>query len=88
MAILENAISFVARGKRRKEVLQILKTNRLSQPEIMHSTKMYKEHTSRTLKELTSHKLIVCINPEDRNLKFYKLTSKGIRVLEYLKRIN
>lgn len=81
-------ISFVARSKRRKETLTLLsKKNRLSQPEIMRELKQYKSHNSRTLKELIDNKFILCLNPEDRSFKFYKITKKGKDILKDVKRI-
>lgn len=83
-----NIISYIARSKRRLEILNILKTNEKSQVEIMKLTKMYKAHTSRTLKELSEKGLVNCINPEDRMFKFYKITKKGKLILEDIKRVN
>ena len=87
MTIRPSLISFVASSKRRLEVLKILKENSKSQPEIMRLTGMYKAHTSRTLKELTEKKLIVCRNPEDRAFKFYKITGLGKKILEEVEKI-
>jgi len=75
-------ISFVARSKRRLDVLRLLKDQEKSQVSIMKGTGMYKTHTSRTLKELSEKKLILCKNPEDREYRFYKITSKGREILE------
>lgn len=80
-------ISFVARSRRRIEILKLLIKEEKSQPEIMKLTHMYKAHTSRTIKELVSKKLIICKNPEDREYKFYKITSLGRRILEKTKKI-
>lgn len=81
-------ISFVARSKRRKETLKLLsKEKRLSQPEIMRKLKQYKSHNSRTLKELFDKGLIVCVNPEDRSFKFYKITKKGRNLLKEVNNI-
>ena len=81
-------ISFIARGKRRKEVLEFLnKFKEKSQSEIMKELKRYKSHNSRTIKELSDKKLIVCVNPEDRSFKFYKITKKGKNILKEAKRI-
>jgi DNA-binding MarR family transcriptional regulator len=82
-------ISFVARSKRRKEVLGILnKFKEISQPEIMRISKQYKSHNARTLKELSEKKLIICINPEDRVFKFYKITNKGKEILKEANKIS
>ena len=82
-------ISFVARSKRRKELLEILnKSKEISQPEIMKLSKQYKSHNSRTLKELSDKELILCVNPEDRVFKFYKITKKGKEILKEAIRIS
>ena len=82
-------ISFVARSKRRKEVLEILdKSKEISQPEIMRLSKQYKSHNSRTLKELSDRGLIICANPGDRTFKFYKITRKGKNILKEAIRIS
>lgn len=81
------SISFVARSKRRLDILRLLEKGRRSQVEIMNITKMYKSHTSRTLKELLDNKLIICENPEDRAFKFYKITKKGKEILKEIEKI-
>lgn len=80
-------ISFVARGKRRLEILELLKENERSQAELMKKTEMYKGHTSRTLKELSDKKLIKCLNSEDRVFRFYKITKKGKDILAEAKKL-
>jgi len=75
-------ISFIARSKRRLEILSLLKEHELSQVKLTKLTKMYKGHTSRTLKELCDKKLIVCRNPEDRSFRFYRITPLGRKILE------
>lgn len=80
-------ISFIARSKRRLEILDLLKEHGQSQVELMKLTKMYKSHISRTLKELSIEKLIICKNPKDRSFRFYKITSLGKRVLESSKKL-
>lgn len=80
-------ISFVAGSKRRQQVLELLKDKKISQPEIKKLTGMYKTHTSRTLNELTEKELIDCLNPKDRSFKFYKITPKGKKIMDEVKRI-
>ena len=82
-----NTISFIARSKRRIEILKLLSEKERSQPEIMKTTKMYKSHTSRILKELLKKKLILCRNPKDRTFKFYKITTLGKRVIKEVEEI-
>ena len=80
-------ISFIARSKRRLEILKLLSEKEKSQPEIMKMTKMYKSHTSRTIKELLEKKLIICRNSEDRVFRFYKITAQGKKIFREVERI-
>ena len=83
-------ISFIARSKRRLEILKLLKEHELSQvklTKLTKLTKMYKGHTSRTLKELSEKKLVICTNPDDRSFRAYKITRKGTEILKQTKAI-
>ncbi|MDD3083789.1 MAG: winged helix-turn-helix domain-containing protein [Candidatus ainarchaeum sp.] len=72
-----NDLVFVLRAKNRIKILEVLKDNKLISKQIEEKTGMYKSHVSRTLKELISKELVKCINPEDRNFRFYEITNKG-----------
>ena len=80
-------ISFIARSKRRLEILKLLEEHELSQVKLTKLTKMYKGHTSRTLKELSEKKLVICTNPDDRSFRAYKITRKGKEILKQTKAI-
>jgi DNA-binding MarR family transcriptional regulator len=80
-------LAFVLRAKNRIKILEILKNNKLISKQIEEKTGMYKSHVSRTLKELISKDLVKCINPEDRNFRFYEITQKGKKVLDGCKNI-
>jgi len=80
-------ISFIARSKRRLEVLKLLFEKERSQTELMRLTQMYKGHTARTIKELSEKKLIICSNPEDRVFRFYKINKLGKNILKDIDKI-
>ena len=80
-------ISFIARAKRRKEVLKLLSEGEKSQVEIINKTKMYKAHVSRTLREIIDKDLVECKNPNDREYKFYKISNKGRKILRDIENI-
>lgn len=63
------------------KVLNCLKNGKKISREIEKETGMYKPHVSRTLKELKDKGLIKCLNPKDRNYKFYTLSQKGKETL-------
>ena len=81
-----STLSFVLRAKNRLKVLNILTEKKVS-AQIEKETGMYKSHVSRTLKELQSKKLIRCVNPKDRNFRFYETTFEGKRVLKEANKI-
>ena len=74
-------LAYVLRAKNRIKVLSALKSGNKVSGQLEKETGMYKSHMSRTLQELQDKKLVKCINPNDRDFKFYVLTSKGKRVL-------
>jgi DNA-binding MarR family transcriptional regulator len=80
-------LAFVLRAKNRVKILETLKGKQFISKQIEEETGMYKSHVGRTLKELLSKDLIVCVNPEDRNFKFYKLTTKGNKILKEINKI-
>jgi len=84
---VETVLSFVLRAKNRIKVLRLLTKERLIPSQIMKKTNMYESHTSRTLKELLSKKLIVCENPDDRRFRFYKITQIGDKMVNEVDRI-
>jgi len=79
--VKHNILSFVLRAKNRLKLLQTISTGQKISAQIQKETKMYKSHISRTLAELQKNKLVKCTNPQDRNFKFYALTSEGKKVL-------
>ena len=87
MEINHSLISFVARSKRRKDILLMVKDKEKTQAELRKESSMYKSHLSRTLKELVQKKLILCLNPKDRAFKFYKITPIGKLTISKVERI-
>ena len=51
---------------------------------IAHDCDILTNHISKTLKELKDHELAECINPEMRKGRLYRLTPKGLKILEVL----
>lgn len=73
--------SFILRSKNRQLILRLLSEKSRTAIDLVKLTKMYKSHVSRTLKELRDEGLIICLNPNDREYKFYKLSKKGKKVI-------
>lgn len=78
-------ISFVLRGKVRKEVM--FKLVKPTQPNaISKELNIHLSTTSRAIKELVDKKLVKCLNDSDPNYKLYDLTDLGRFVLEEIKK--
>ena len=82
-----NLLSYILRAKNRREVLLILAKEKLIPAQVMRRTKMYESHVSRTLKELSDKKLIVCENPNERRFRFYKATKFGVIIAKKVDKI-
>jgi predicted transcriptional regulator len=83
----KNILSYILRAKNRINILGALSDGKKISAQIEKQTEMYKSHVSRALKELKDKKLISCINPNDRDFKFYELTSEGKKVLSEVRKI-
>lgn len=71
--------AWVNRGSRRKSVLELLSKSEkpLSANDVKKSLKIAISQASFTLKELSSKKLIECVNPRDKIGKLYKISKRG-----------
>ena len=74
------SLGYVMAGKYRKAVLIALQTGALSPTEITRQTNCYQSRISQALTDLASRDLVVCVNPDDRKGKLYRLTQDGERV--------
>ena len=74
-------ISFVSRGKVRKEVLKnLLKPH--TPTELSHIIKTHRSTTSRTILALEKKKLVKCITPGENMGRYYEITKIGKKVLD------
>ena len=72
----------------RLKTLNYLRDNEFSTPtKIAKGINIRSNHVSKCLRELTSKKLIECVNPEQRKGRLYRLTPYGERLFDYLERI-
>lgn len=78
------SLGYVMAGKYRKIVLLILATGALSPTEITRQTDHYQSRISKALADLTSKGLVVCVNPDTRKGKLYRLTPDGEKVCSQL----
>lgn len=70
-------LGYVIASTYRQAVLLALTESVLCPTEIVEKTKYPQSHISKTLRELTSRSLVVCLNPNDRKGRLYSLTQDG-----------
>lgn len=81
---MKEQIDFVKRSKHRTRILKSLDEYPQMPSELSKNTGITPHHVSHTLRQLKDYELIVCINPEVRKGRIYKLTDKGEKVLKAL----
>lgn len=80
-------ISFLVRGKRRKNILFSLQKPKMPK-QIADECKISLSNVSIALSELTKKGLIKSINGSERLFRFYTLTKKGQMAIKHLERYN
>ncbi|MBI5228789.1 ArsR family transcriptional regulator [Candidatus Micrarchaeota archaeon] len=83
-----NLVSFVKRGKIRREVLKILSINPRTPTELAKETKFHRSAVSRALLDLESKGLVTCLTPKEKLGRLYQATEKGKQVLAKLAKIS
>ena len=74
-------ISFVTRGRVRKEVLKALEKP-MTPTELANKLKNHRPTISRAILSMTDKKLIECITPNESMGRYYTLTKLGKKVLK------
>lgn len=80
-------ISFITRGKRRKEVFFSLEDKPKTITTIKKELKKSISNISFCIKELEKKNYIVSKNPEDYHYKYYEITEFGKKVLEEIEKL-
>lgn len=76
-------VSLLKNSEYRKKILESLaKVSYLTPSEIAEKTKIRLNHVSNFLKDLKEHKLIICLNDEEKRGRLYKITNLGKKVLK------
>ncbi len=80
-------ISFVKSSDKRLSILSMLKNSVSTPSDISTKLSIPISHVSSTLSELMEQKLVICLTPERRKTKLYKITEKGVKVLSKIDEI-
>ncbi|MCZ7383930.1 MAG: winged helix-turn-helix domain-containing protein [Candidatus Methanoperedens sp.] len=80
-------ISFVKSSDKRLRILSMLKNSVSTPSDISLKLSIPISHVSSTLSELMENKIVICLTPERRKTKLYKITEKGVKVLSKIDEI-
>lgn len=75
---------FVKSSSYRTKVVKSLAKSPKTPTQIAEETKINRNNISNTLKELKYHNIVVCINPEVKKGKLYKLTNLSEEIINYI----
>ena len=82
--IIVKELSWVKRGKQRREIIVKLKGYQ-TPTEVAKKSGYSLNHTSRVLNEFKKHGLVTLINPEERTGRLYELTPTGKTIKDALR---
>lgn len=82
MALSWDDVSFLLASEYRRKIMKALKEGPRTPSMLAKETSLYPEHVSRTLKELKKRKLILCLTPNRKRGKLFKLTEIGKKTLK------
>lgn len=77
-------MAYVKISKIRTKVLKTLYDDVKMPVQISKDTDILMNRVSVTLRQLREHDLVVCLNPDARKGRLYRLTETGVQVAEYL----
>ena len=80
-------ISFIISSSYRKKVLESLE-NPKTPSKISKKLNINKTHISKTLKELSSKKIILCLTPKANKGKLYVISNHGKIILKEISKLN
>ena len=77
-------VSFVSRGKIRKDILKEI-DKPMTPTELSKKINSHRPTISRSLLALENKGLVKCITPNEKMGRYYQITDKGKKVLEIIK---
>ena len=81
---MKEEIDYIKRSQYRLKVMKSLDGNAKIPSQIARETQIIRNHVSKTLKQLSEHELVVCINPQAQRGRLYRHTDKGREIFKKL----
>ena len=76
---------YVISSNYRKKVILSLTEGPKTPKQIATETNLYLSHVSKTLNELSSSEIVICLNPELKRGRVYELTKDGREIAKQIK---
>jgi len=68
----------------REKIIRLLQIKPMRPSEIATELNLSRPQVTRNLKELEHRNIIICLNPDVRKGRFYKITNNGEKIMELL----
>jgi len=82
-----DTISFILSSKLRFQTLLELKKGEKTPSKLAEILNEARSHISKTLKELEEKSLIICLTPDRRKQKFFKISDLGIDIISSINKM-
>ena len=79
-------VAYLSRSRKKKEILKILDKPK-TPTQIGKLLKISRSSASQMLLAMEKKKFVKCLNPDDKMVRYYQATEKGLRVLKELEEI-
>lgn len=83
---LYDDLSFIIRNKNRKSIFQAL-TKPKTPTQLSKELNINVGFVSNLIIDLSKRKLIVCLSPNEKRHRFYKITTKGQKILKEIRNL-
>jgi DNA-binding PadR family transcriptional regulator len=74
-------IAKILRSKLKYQILVEISKEKITQAQLSKRLNLYRSHINQIITDLAKDDFIICLNPKDRDYKFYEITKLGKDVL-------
>lgn len=74
-------VAKILRSKLKYQILLEINKEKVTQAQLSKRLNLYRSHINQIITDLLKNNLIVCLNPKDRDYKFYEITKLGKGIL-------
>jgi len=74
-------VAKILRSKLKHQILLEISKDKITQAQLSKRLNLYRSHINQIITDLSKDNFIVCLNPKDRDYKFYEITKLGKEIL-------